>query len=249
MSDYRIATAPFWLDERQPQQFPDVELALEEPDGLLAVGGDLSSSRLLAAYRQGIFPWYSDEQPILWWSPNPRLVITPNQLHLSKSLIKTLRKENYTITYDKAFSDVIKNCAEPRNYTDDTWISDEMKQAYTSLHQSGDAHSVECWQGDQLIGGLYGVAIGKVFFGESMFAKKTDASKIAFAYLTRQLEIWGYELIDCQVYSPHLASLGAVNISRQNFIQQITKLCNEKTDHLWENTLTVFDIVSANSHE
>jgi len=249
MSEYRQSTAPFWLDLRQPEHFPEVSLALQDPDGLLAIGGDLSEKRLLAAYRQGIFPWYSDDQPILWWSPNPRMVLYPDNLHISKSLRKTLRKENYSITFDSVFDQVIDECAAPRNYTADTWITDEMTQAYIRLHQSGYAHSVECWQDNELIGGLYGIAIGKVFFGESMFSKKMDASKIAFIYLTRQLQSWGYQLIDCQVYSSHLASLGAVNISRENFIEQLQQLCNLKVDHQWQCELSVADITSGKTDE
>ena len=249
MSEYRQSTAPFWLDVRQPELFPEVSLALQDPDGLLAIGGDLSEKRILAAYRQGIFPWYSDDQPVLWWSPNPRMVLYPDNLHISKSLRKKLRKGNYSITFDNAFDQVVDECSAPRNYTDDTWITDEMKQAYIRLHQSGYAHSVECWHDQELIGGLYGIAIGKVFFGESMFAKKTDASKIAFIYLTRQLQNWGYRLIDCQVYSKHLASLGAVNIPRDDFIKQIQQLCNLTVSHQWQCNLTVSDILPGNTYE
>ena len=249
MSEYRQSTAPFRLDVRQPELFPEASLALQDPDGLLAIGGDLSEKRILAAYRQGIFPWYSDDQPILWWSPDPRMVLYPDNLHISKSLRKTLRRENYSITFDKVFHQVVDECSAPRNYTDDTWITDEMKQAYIRLHQSGYAHSVECWQDQELIGGLYGIAIGKVFFGESMFANKADASKIAFIYLARQLQNWGYQLIDCQVYSQHLASLGAINISRDDFIRQIQQLCAMEVDHHWQCEMKVSDIIPGKPHE
>ena len=249
MSEHRQSTAPFWLDARQPEIFPDVSLALQDPDGLLAIGGDLSETRILAAYRQGIFPWYSDNQPILWWSPDPRMVLYPENLHISKSLQKSLRKQNYSITFDNAFEEVVNMCAEPRNYTDDTWITDEMKQAYIRLHQSGHAHSVECWHNQELIGGLYGIAIGKVFFGESMFARKTDVSKIAFVYLTYHLQNWGYQLIDCQVYSKHLSSLGAINISRDDFIKQIRQLCSIKVNHQWRCDTAVLDTLFGKAHE
>lgn len=249
MSEYRQSTAPFWLDIRQPELFPEVSLALQEPDGLLAIGGDLSEKRILAAYRQGIFPWYSDDQPILWWSPDPRMVLYPDNLHISKSLQKKIRKRNYSITFDQAFDQVINECAAPRAYTEDTWITDKMKQAYIRLHKNGHAHSVECWQNEELIGGLYGVAIGKVFFGESMFSKRTDASKIAFVYLTRQLQRWGYQLIDCQVYSEHLSSLGAGNISRNEFIKQIQQMCKHGVNNKWQCNITSSDILPGSMHE
>ena len=243
MSNHRQSSAPYWLDDNQPELFPDVSLALREPDGLLAVGGDLSVQRLLAAYRQGIFPWYSEDQPVLWWSPDPRLVLTPEQLIISRSLRKTIRKDQFTVTFDKAFTNVIHECSAPRNYTDDTWITDDMKQAYIKLHEAGHAHSVECWRDDKLVGGLYGIAIGKVFFGESMFSRVTDASKVAFAFLVKHLQHWQYKLIDCQVYSEHLASLGATNISRVKFISSINKLCDETTSHNWQTILSAEDIL------
>ena len=190
-------TAPYWLNPYDPTDFPDVSLALREPDGLLAVGGDLRIERLLAAYQRGIFPWYSGDQPILWWSPDPRSVLFPDKLHISRSLRKTLRKQLFTITFDTAFEEVIHACSEPRADGLGTWITDEMQQAYLRLHQSGYAHSVECWLNGKLVGGLYGVAMGKVFFGESMFSRVTDASKIAFVFLVRQLQRWQFEMIDC----------------------------------------------------
>lgn len=206
------------LDPNQADQaFPPVALALSEPDGLLAVGGCLSTQRIINAYSQGIFPWYSDEDPILWWSPDPRLVIFPEQLHISKSLHKTLRRQVFQISIDTAFTEVIKACAAPRSKETGTWLSPEMQTAYIRLHQEGHAHSVEAWQDNKLVGGLYGLAVGQVFFGESMFHSKTDASKAAFVSLIKQLSLWGYQIIDCQVHTPHLISLGAEEITRQRF--------------------------------
>lgn len=213
--------------------FPHPETALKEPDGLLAVGGDLSPERLLAAYRQGIFPWFSDDDPILWWSPNPRCVIFPEQIHISRSMRKHIRKGSYRVTFDEAFTEVIHACASTREASTGTWISAEMQQAYIALHQQGIAHSVEVWEKDQLIGGLYGLGIGKLFFGESMFSLRINASKIAFIALANQLKIWGYPLIDCQVHNDHLESLGATNISRDEFIHYIRQYINSETSHDW----------------
>jgi leucyl/phenylalanyl-tRNA--protein transferase len=218
----------YWLprdDDEAP--FPSVELAMREPDGLLAFGGRLSVKRLLQAYRLGIFPWYSKGQPIMWWSPDPRAVLFPDKLKVSRSLRKTLKKQPYTITFDTAFAEVMDACAEPRKDGAGTWITDEMKDAYYALHLNGHAHSVEAWQDGELVGGLYGVAIGKVFCGESMFVRRTDASKIAFVYLVRQLQRWGYALIDCQVHTEHLASLGVIDIPRPEFISLLDKYCEE----------------------
>lgn len=206
------------LDPDNPKQdFPSVRQALHEPDGLLAVGGCLSSERLLTAYRYGIFPWYNTDEPILWWSPNPRLVLFPDKLCVSKSLRKTLRKNVFTITLDTAFDAVITACAEPREKEARTWLNPDMKAAYNELHRLGYAHSVEVWFEGALVGGLYGVALGQVFFGESMFHRKTDASKVGFVTLVEQLRNWGYQLIDCQVHTEHLVSLGAEEISRGQF--------------------------------
>lgn len=204
--------------------FPDPATALDYPDGLLAAGGNLSVDTLLKAYRQGIFPWYEQGQPILWWSPNPRAVIFPEQIHISKSLAKTLRRGGYRVTTDQAFADVIKACAEPRPEHLDrpgenhTWISTEMIAAYIRLFEAGHAHSVEYWLDDQLCGGLYGLAIGNVFCGESMFSRASNASKIAFSHLAKGLEEAGFVLIDCQIENEHLNSLGAQNMAREDFI-------------------------------
>lgn len=214
---------PVWLDpEDTHYEFPYAENALTEPNGLLAIGGDLSPARIVSAYLQGIFPWYSEDQPILWWSPNPRAVLFPEKFKCSRSLNKLIRKNNFSVTFDKNFASVIEQCAKaPRNNQNGTWITDEMQQAYFSLYQAGIAHSVECWQDEQLVGGLYGLALGHVFFGESMFSYKNNASKLAFAHLIDELIKSHYALIDCQVTSEHLLSLGAEEIPRQNFLQLI----------------------------
>ncbi len=215
------------LDPNRPDApFPDVEAAETEPDGLLAVGGDLSVTRLLTAYRQGIFPWYGEGQPILWWSPNPRTVLFPEHLKVSRSLRKTLRKRAFTATLDLAFGDVIQACAEPRSDGNGTWILPELMQAYVNLHRVGHAHSVEIWQGDTLTGGLYGVALGRVFFGESMFSRASDASKIALLHLVNVLSDWDYQMIDCQIHSRHLESLGAVQVPRRSFVEALIHWCS-----------------------
>jgi leucyl/phenylalanyl-tRNA--protein transferase len=205
----------FRLDERLI--FPPPALA--DPNGILAIGGDLRPERLLLAYGMGIFPWYSEEMPILWHSPDPRLVLTPATLHVGRSLRKAIRRRPYEIRLDTAFADVIDACARsPRPGQNGTWITEEMKAAYVELHRRGFAHSAEAWQGQRLVGGLYGVSLGGVFFGESMFAYASDASKIAFVTLMRQLQAWRIELIDCQVHTDHLASLGAEEWSRSRFL-------------------------------
>jgi leucyl/phenylalanyl-tRNA--protein transferase len=199
-------------------RFPPVELA--SPEGLLAIGGDLCSERLLEAYRHGIFPWYSGGQPILWWSPDPRAVLLPSKLKISRSLRQTLRRDLFHVTLDSDFAGVVKACAEPRaqNPNGGTWITAEMIDAYCRLHEQGFAHSVEVWTGDDLAGGLYGVALGGAFFGESMFSRQSNASKVALAYLARQLDAWGFVQIDCQLPSLHLMSLGAIPIRRKDFL-------------------------------
>ena len=216
----------YLLDPDNPNApFPPVEQAETEPDGLLAVGGDLSPEPLLNAYRHGIFPWFSDDQPILWWSPNPRTVLYPEQLKISRSLAKTLRNKPFRISFNHCFSDVIRACAEPRPESPGTWITEDMIQAYIRLHQLGHAHSIEVWFEGKLVGGLYGVAIGQVFFGESMFSRAADASKIALVSLCQSLEERRFRMIDCQVYSSHLISLGAVEISRAQFCEQLNRWC------------------------
>lgn len=214
------------LNPYQPEQaFPPVHKALQEPEGLLAVGGCLSPTRIINAYRHGIFPWFNPDDPILWWSPNPRMVLFPNQLYVSRRLAKTIRSGKFTFSIDRAFSAVIEACSKPRCYAEGTWISDEIKQAYIALHRLGIAHSAEVWFDGELVGGLYGVALGQVFFGESMFHTKTDASKVAFVSLVQYLTDWNYQLLDCQMYTEHLASLGATEISRPDFIDWLKKYC------------------------
>jgi len=221
------------LDPFNPSEdFPAIESALTEPDGLLAAGGCLSSQRIINAYRQGIFPWYSPGEPILWWSPNPRLVLFPDQLIISRSLRKTIRKELFKLSYDQAFPQVMQLCAAPRGQESGTWITEEMYIAYKQLHQQGIAHSFEAWFDDELVGGLYGIAIGQVFFGESMFHRKTDASKVAFCCLVQQLKHWGYQLIDCQVHTDHLSSLGAEEIDRNDFSKLIKQYCSQQPAEL-----------------
>ena len=192
------------------------------PDGLLAVGGDLSSERLLLAYQLGIFPWYEEGQPILWWSPDPRLVLDLEDLHITTRLRRTLRKGTFKVTFDTAFAEVIRACAEvPRKGQDGTWITQEMEQAYIGLHQEGYAHSAESWLNGELVGGVYGVSLGRSFFGESMFFRKTDASKVAFATLAQQLKGWGFHMIDAQVTTQHLLTLGAKEIPRRVFLKRL----------------------------
>lgn len=207
--------------------FPDPQLA--EPSGLLAVGGDLGADRLLLAYQMGIFPWFGAGQPILWWSPDPRTVLHCSDIHVGRSLRKRLRQQPYRITLDQAFTEVIRHCAlTPRPGQDGTWITPEMARAYGELHQRGFAHSVEAWDSEnQLVGGLYGVCIGRMFFGESMFAKAADASKLAFVHLVKQLEVWGIPLIDCQMPTDHLARFGAVDMGRDEFLEQVRYLTEQ----------------------
>ena len=212
-------------DNAQP--FPSVDQALTDPNGLLAAGGCLSPIRLENAYRNGIFPWFGSGEPILWWSPDPRLVLQPEQVRVSRSLRKRLNRAEFRFTFDVAFGQVMAACAEPRPGAPGTWITKGMKRAYLALHQQGLAHSFEVWSDECLVGGLYGVAIGRVFFGESMFHRVTDASKAAFVMGCERLGEWGYQLIDCQVHSAHLASLGASEVPRNHFISQLQRLCNE----------------------
>lgn len=201
--------------------FPPVENALSDPNGLLAIGGDLTSHRLLEAYSKGIFPWFNEDQPILWWSPDPRMVLFPHQLKISRSLRKAVKKTNYKIRTDCNFTQVMLACASPREGQSGTWIHPQVIAAYTKLHEMGLAHCVETWIDNELAGGLYGVALGKVFFGESMFSRVQDASKIALVHLVKQLQSWQFGLIDCQVKTHHLASLGAQEISRAEFSQKL----------------------------
>lgn len=223
-----------WL-QRDSLYFPPLDQALQEPNGLLAAGGDLSPERLIQAYRHGCFPWYQDGQPLLWWSPDPRTVLFPSELHVSRSLEKVLRKAVFQVTFDKAFNAVIAACAGPRNYADGTWITSAMQTAYQALHQRGIAHSVEVWSQGELVGGLYGLAIGRLFFGESMFSHASNASKAGFVQLTRQLRAWSFALIDCQMPTQHLHGFGARPISRRQFAEYLHKYLDQSSTADWHN--------------
>ncbi len=219
-------TTPRWLVHTDaPDAFPPPGEALTEPNGLLAMGGDLSPQRLLAAYVRGIFPWYEPGQPILWWSPDPRAVLWPDNLHVSRRLQRTRRRSDLSLTCDRSFTTVVQCCAEPRRYAEGTWITGEMSDAYSALHELGWAHSFEAWQEDELVGGLYGIAIGRVFFGESMFSRVTDASKIALITAVEYLRTRDFALLDCQIWSSHLSTLGATTLPRAEFLQQLDDLC------------------------
>lgn len=220
-------------DDEQP--FPPLESATTDPNGLLAVGGSLSVPRLLNAYRHGIFPWFEEGQPILWWSPTPRLVLEPDGIHVSRSTRKLLKRNELTTTFDQAFVSVIQACAAPRQGCSDTWITQSMILAYSQLHQAGHAHSVEVWKQNELVGGLYGVALGRMFFGESMFSLEPNASKCALAYLGRCLSGWGYELIDCQLETTHLRSMGAFTLPRSEFEAKLNLHCPQiPSDCAWQ---------------
>ncbi len=215
-------------------EFPSIHTALSEPDGLLAAGGDLSAERLALAYKQGIFPWYEEGQPILWWSPDPRAVIVPDQFSASRSLQKTLRRNKFKVKRDSAFDSVIEHCSEPRNYAEGTWISSEMEVAYRKLHRLGLAHSIETYMDGELVGGLYGLAMGQLFFGESMFHIETDASKVAFAFLCRLLSEQRCPMIDCQLPNAHLESLGVITIPRAEFETQLNLYADHHQPINWD---------------
>ena len=206
--------------------FPPVERALKNPNGLLAAGADLSLERLLDAYRRGVFPWYSRGEPVLWWSPDPRMVLYCDELKVPRSLAKSLRNKGYRVSVDSAFDAVLAGCAAPRKGEAGTWLGREMRAAYGGLHRAGYAHSFETWQGDDLVGGLYGVALGRMFYGESMFSRATDASKVALVVLVEQLKVRNIPLVDCQMHTPLLASLGAREIPRRSFLRAVATLVN-----------------------
>ena len=208
--------------------FPDITDALKNPNGLLAIGGDLDETRLLSAYQKGIFPWYNEGEPILWWAPNPRCILKPNKIHISHSLKKCLRKNQFQITYNRNFANVINQCSVNRNKDNDTWLTADMKKAFINLHKSGYAHSVECWHNKELVGGLYGIAMGKIFFGESMFSRMSNTSKITLVHLAEQLKEMNFQLIDCQINSKHLQTLGAQLITRNQFTKFLKDFCNFK---------------------
>ena len=213
-----------WLDIATP--FPPLEQAMRAPNGLLAAGAELSPRRILTAYRSGIFPWFNAGEPILWWSPDPRMVLIPGEFRVSRSLAKSSRDTAYEARFDSAFEQVMRACAAPRNGQRGTWIHEDMIAAYSALHALGYAHSVEVWRDGMLVGGLYGIAIGRMFYGESMFSTVPNGSKIALAHLTRQLDRWRFGMIDCQMNTPHLASLGAREIPRGEFIAKLQELVN-----------------------
>jgi len=216
--------------EDPPEAFPDPAVALREPDGLLAVGGDLSPARLLYAYHHGIFPWYDEGLPLLWWSPDPRAIFWPHRMHVSRSLRRRLNEGDFALRFDTAFEQVMRACAGPRAQHPEggTWINADMQEAYGRLHRLGYAHSAELWIDGALVGGLYGVALGRVFFGESMFSRVTDASKIVLVTLMQRLEGWGFAFMDCQVQSAHLESMGSVPVPRGDFLRMLTRLCDER---------------------
>jgi leucyl/phenylalanyl-tRNA---protein transferase len=215
-----------WLSrDDAADRFPPPSQALTEPNGLLAAGGDLEPERLLGAYRRGIFPWYEAGQPILWWSPDPRSVLRPDEVRVSRSLRRSINKRGFELKIDAAFEEVVAGCAAPRHYGGSTWITAEMAAAYARLHRLGWAHSFETWRAGELVGGLYGVAIGRVFFGESMFARATDASKVALVHLASYLHTRSFKLIDCQVASAHVTSLGASTVPRVQFLAELDEYC------------------------
>ena len=218
-----------WLDPSDVDApFPSPEQALDYPEGLVAAGGDLSEVRLLRAYREGIFPWYERQQPILWWSPDPRGILYPREFVAHRSLRKSLAKNVWRISYNVAFAQVIEACAEPRSYTRSTWITPDMVSAYCHLHELRHAHSVEVWENKYLVGGIYGIAMGRIFFGESMFSRVNDASKIALLFLSAFLDRWGYEMIDTQLPSAHLSSLGGIEVSRSEYLNHLRRLIDQQ---------------------
>ena len=215
-----------WLGPSDgPEALPKPASALSEPNGLLAAGGALRPEWLLAAYRQGIFPWYEEGQPILWWCPDPRAVLRPDELKVSRSLRRTLRRGTFTVTADRAFAAIVEGCAAPRRYTDATWITPDMARAYERMHELGWAHSFEAWRDGRLAGGVYGIAIGRVFFGESMFSRERDASKVALVRAVEFLKARSVALIDCQIPSSHTTRLGATALTRERFLGLLDELC------------------------
>jgi leucyl/phenylalanyl-tRNA---protein transferase len=204
--------------------FPPVHRALDEPNGLLAAGGGLSAARLLDAYSRGIFPWFSEGDPVLWWCPDPRMVLPTSEVHVSQSLRRRLRRADYEVTFDRAFAEVLRECAAPRRNESGTWLVPSMRRAYQHLYEQGTAHSIEVWMGGALAGGLYGVALGRMFYGESMFSRQTNGSKIALVVLATHLSKWGFPIVDCQMQTTHLATMGAREIPRAAFLRMVTEL-------------------------
>lgn len=231
-----MANSIFLLDETP--LFPDARLAQDEPNGLLAIGGDLSVPRLTEAYRNGIFPWFCEDEPILWWSPNPRCVFLLDEVHASRSLKRELKKAHYTITINQAFPEVMQQCAAPRTDQPETWILPEMQQAYCNLHRAGLAHSIEVWEQEELVGGMYGVSIGRFFFGESMFSRRPNASKIALVYLAHYLKQADFLMIDAQVGNPHLYRMGARDMDRDDFLWHLKQEINwQQPPNLWQSKI------------
>lgn len=220
----------------EPDWFPPLDQALRDPPGLLAAGGDLSPTRLLAAYQRGVFPWYSAQQPILWWSPDPRMVLFPNEFNLSRSLSKTIRNGPFITQVDTAFEATIRECAAPRRSGPETWLNEEMIGAYEQLYALGYGHSIETYHGDRLVGGLYGIRLGSIFFGESMFSRESDASKVAMARLVEECRARDIQVIDCQVASSHLASLGAREVSRNDFVALLKRHARLEPNDRWAKT-------------
>lgn len=211
--------------------FPPVDQALDEPNGLLAFGGRLNTETLLSAYSQGIFPWFNPGEPVLWWSPDPRMVIKPESIHISRSMKKEMRRQRYRLTIDQDFKSVMHQCRTIREQAEGTWISDDMETAYNQLHKEGYAHSVEVWDGDELVGGIYGLALDRIFFGESMFSKQPNTSKLAIIHLCQFLANQGIQWLDCQVPNPHLETLGGIYMPRSEFTKKL-KTCCRTTDSI-----------------
>ena len=224
---------PFLAPDDEQTPFPSVSSALIEPNGLLMAGGNLSPKRLLSAYRSGVFPWYEEGEPILWWSPDPRCVIWPENIKVSKSLTKTIRSERYEVTENLAYQEVMKQCGAPRTGSSGTWVTDEMIAAYCTLNKLGVAKSLEVWMGHRLVGGLYGIELGRVFVGESMFSTERDASKVALVHLVRS---GAYSLIDCQLETAHLNSMGATTITRERYIELLDAHADNPGDSITEMT-------------
>ena len=224
-----------WIPEDSPaDSFPPADTALEQPNGLLCAGGDLSAPRLLHAYRQGIFPWYGDDEPLLWWSPDPRTLIDTDSFHVSRSMQRFLNKHPYTLSIDRDFMAVINACAAPRATSPGTWITPEMREAYSALHYHGYAHSLEVWENDELVGGIYGVSVGAAFCGESMFSRRSNTSKLALWTLLQQLQRWGFTLFDCQLWNDHLASLGAYETSRHDYLARLNTATQLTPNANWQ---------------
>lgn len=237
-----------WIPDDAPADtFPPVSTAFDEPNGLLCAGGDLSPERLVAAYQRGIFPWFSEDEPILWWSPNPRTLFSTTSFHVSRSMQRVLKKHPYRLSVDENFPAVIQACAKPRPNGGGTWITKNMQIAYINLHQHGHAHSCEVWEGDELVGGIYGVAVGAAFCAESMFSRRSNTSKLALWTLLQQLERWGFELFDCQLWNEHLGSLGAFDVPREVFAEVLSLAVNKQTlQKTWQLDP---DLVHNQSHE